>query len=204
MNIKAVVFDYGQVITLPQDPQTIDLLAQRIGVQRSRFEPLLWSLRDEFDRGTVSAREYYKDILRQLEVNMEESAIDELAAIDFDSWKNLDSGTISLMEDLKKSGYTLGILSNMPYEFRKWALENFNFFTLTDVNLFSCDVKLIKPEAAVYQKLLEMLKLDGKEVAFFDDKLENIVGAQALGIEGFVWEGAEIARRTLSDLGVKL
>ena len=204
MSIKAVVFDYGQVMCFPPDPKVLDRLAQRIGADREKFESLVWTLREELDRGTVTAREYYKKILSRLGVSMDDRSIDELVEMDFDSWKNINAGTVSLMEDVKKAGYVLGILSNMPHEFLAWARKNVPVFSLPHVSLFSCEVSLVKPEEAIYTRLLSLLGLEGGEVVFFDDIANNIKSARTLGIEAFLWENPESARRVLSSLRVKL
>jgi putative hydrolase of the HAD superfamily len=108
------------------------------------------------------------------------------------------------MEDVKAAGYTLGILSNMPHDFLAFARENFSVFSLPDVSLFSCEAKLIKPEAAIYRKLLSLLTCNPGEVVFFDDTQNNIDSAAGLGIHAFLWQDPETARRDLSGLGVTL
>ena len=204
MGINAVVFDYGQVISLPQDPKVPGLLAEKAGVPRAQFEPLIWSLRDDYDRGTITAREYYRLILSRLGVHKDDKGIDELIEMDHRSWQNINPGTVKLMEDVKKAGYTLGILSNMPHDFLAWARENIPVFSLPHTSVFSCEFNLIKPEKAIYAKLLSLLGLPGNEVAFFDDREDNIESARALGIEAFLWDSPENARRTLLSLGVRL
>ena len=204
MNIKAVVFDYGQVISLPQDPTAIDRMAKMACVERGKFEPVLLTLRNEYDRGTVSSREYYRKVLDKLSVDADMNLIDEMIETDFDSWKNINPETVALMEDVKKAGYTLGILSNMPHEFLAWARKTLPVFSLPQVGLFSCEVNLLKPEQAIYRKLLSMLGAKDEEVVFFDDIVENITGARSLGINAFLWKDAENARRELLSLGVKL
>ena len=136
MNIKAVIFDYGQVISLPQDPAAIDRMAEIAGVERGKFESMLWALRDEYDRGTIDAREYYKKVLAKLSVDIDMNHIDEIIETDFNSWKNINPETVELMEDVKKAGYTLGILSNMPHDFLAWARKTLPVFSLPQVGLF--------------------------------------------------------------------
>jgi len=204
VSIKAVVFDYGQVISLPHDQAAIDLLAKLAGVESAKFEPVLWGLRDEFDRGTVTAKKYYEDVFSSLGISADDKKIDELIEQDFKSWQDIDSGTVALMEDVKKAGYTLGILSNMPHEFLAWARNGVPVFSLSDVSLFSCEHNLIKPEKAIYEKLLSMLNMEGPEVVFFDDKEENINGARDLGIKAFLWKNPQQARGELISMGVNL
>ena len=204
LSIKAIIFDYGQVISLPQDPKAIENLAGRVGVEEEKFENLLWSLRGEYDRGTITARDYYKQILSRLGVSMDDKSIDELIEIDLKSWQNINPGTVSLMEDVKKAGYVLGILSNMPHDFLAWARKSIPVFSLPQISLFSCEVNLIKPEAAIFQKLFSLSGLEPGELVFFDDNPDNVKSAVSMGIKAFLWKDPANARRELLSLGVRL
>ena len=207
MSIKAVVFDYGQVICLPQDPAAIDRLAKLAGVERNKFEPCLWGLRGEYDQGIINSKEYFKKILSSLGVEDkvdEEKIIDEMIEVDLSSWKNINPGTVALMEDVKKAGYTLGILSNMPQDFLDWARKNITVFSLPHKSLFSCEVNLVKPDKAIYKKLLSILGIECCELVFFDDNEENVISARDMGIEAFLWKSPENARQELFSLGVIL
>ena len=204
MNIKAIVFDYGQVISLPQDQKMMEEIVRRIGVESEEFKSVLWTLRGDYDRGIISARDYFKKVLSHFDVYLNDKSIDELVELDSMSWKNVNPETVLLMEEIKKAGYLLGILSNMPQNFLSWARENISAFSLPHVSVFSCEVKLIKPEEAIYRKLLSLLSVEAEELVFFDDKINNIEGARVLGIEAVLWEGPENARRELLSLGAKL
>jgi len=208
LSIKAVVFDYGQVISFPQDPMAIGRMAELAGVERGKFEAALWALRGEYDRGTIDAKQYFREVLSGLRVSLDEGKIDEMIKIDFLSWVNINPKTVALMEDVKKAGYTLGILSNMPHDFLVWARENLPVFSLPHAGIFSCEHNVIKPEEAIYRKLLAALDdkgvTAGGEVVFFDDLVKNIKGAEALGINAILWNDPEDARRKLLSLGVNL
>jgi len=204
LSIRAVIFDYGMVISLPQDPKVIEYIAGRAGVEKGIFETTLWSLRKEYDRGTISGRDYYKQILSSLSVSLDDKTIDELLELDLLSWKNINPETVSLMEDVKKAGYVLGILSNMPHDFLAWARKNIPVFSMTQISLFSCEVNLIKPEEAIYKKLISLSGLKAEELVFFDDNPENVKSAVSMGIKAFLWKDAENARRELSSLDVRL
>jgi putative hydrolase of the HAD superfamily len=202
--IKAVVFDYGKVISFPPDPAIIERLASMAGVGAGVFESLLWGLRGEYDRGTISAREYYGRLLSGLNVSLDEKTIEAMIEMDFKSWENINPGTVRLMEDVKAAGLSLGILSNMPHDFLAFARKKFPLFSLPDAGLFSCEVNLIKPEAAIYHRLLSLLKRPPEEVVFFDDNQDNVTAAAALGIHAFLWKDPETARQDLYTLGAGL
>ena len=204
MSIKAVFFDYGQVISHPQDPKVIDELAKMAGVERSKFESTFWSSRCEYDRGMITVKEYFNNLLSSLGVTLDEKRIDEMIALDSSSWKNVNPETELLMADVKKAGYILGILSNMPSDFLAWARKNMPVFSLPHIGLFSCEVNLIKPEKAIYEKLIAASGVKPEELVFFDDIPENVISAVSIGIKAFLWKSPENARRELESLGVCL
>ena len=204
MSIKAVVFDYGGVISFQPEQEKMECLAAHAGAELEKFEPLLWSMRGEYDRGNISAREYYTMVLKDLGISIDDKNLDELIRMDYDNWKNINQNTVELMEEVKRAGYKLGILSNMPHDFLLWARKNVPAFSLPHVSIFSCEVNLIKPEEEIYRKLLFLADVKGEELVFFDDRSENITSAEQLGIKALLWKDPENARRELIDLGVAL
>jgi len=182
----------------------MEYLAAKAGAERKPFEALLWSLRGEYDRGNMNAREYYQIVLTGLGISMDDKNLDELIKMDYDNWKNINPLTTALMEDVKKAGYILGILSNIPPDFLEWAKDNVPVFSLPQLKVFSCELGLIKPEEAIYRKLLSLAGVKAEELVFFDDRSENIKGAEDCGIKAFIWKDPEAARRELSSLGVRL
>jgi putative hydrolase of the HAD superfamily len=204
MAIKGIVFDYGQVISLPQDHGVIEKLAAMAGVKTDVFEPLLWKLRGEYDRGAITATVYYKNLLSRLGVTRDDETIAQMVEMDLFSWKNLNPATVALMEDVKKAGYKLGILSNMPFDFLAYARKNFPLFSLPDAGIFSCEVSSIKPEEPIYRRLFEAIGCESGELVFFDDNADNIAKARELGIHALLWRDAETARGELARLSVAI
>jgi putative hydrolase of the HAD superfamily len=202
--IKGVAFDFGNVISLPQDTGVIDELASIAGMERPRFEPLLWAARGEYDRGTLTGIEYYRGFLAQAGVFPGEAALEKMVAIDLKSWARINPETVKLMEDVKKAGLKLGILSNMPHEFLAIARETIPVFRLPHGAIFSCEVDSIKPEEKIYRETLSALGLKPEEMAFFDDIAVNVEKARSLGIRAFIWKDSKTARSDLETLSVSL
>jgi putative hydrolase of the HAD superfamily len=204
MKIKAVVFDYGKVICFPPEHGVMDELAALAGVEKNALEKMVWKYRDNYDRGTEKGPVYYQRIVRELGKDISIETGNTMAEIDMAGWKNINSATVKLMEDIKKAGLLLGILSNMPFEFLDWARKKLPVFSLPQVGVFSCEEGLIKPEEAIYRKLLEKLNCLPGEVVFFDDIAQNVDKARELKIEAFVWESPEKTRELLAELGAEL
>ncbi len=82
--------------------------------------------------------------------------------------------------------YKSGMLSNAFAETREWIEERYTFLELFDTALFSYEAGMRKPEALFFQLILEKLQVAPHEALFVDDFLENIIGAQKIGMQT-VW-----------------
>jgi putative hydrolase of the HAD superfamily len=204
MNVTAVVFDFGKVISLPQDAGFMQTLAAFAGLPAAVMEELLWSYRDEYDRGVITGEEYYRSMLASRGVRPDDALVRQMLRFDLDSWKNLNPGTLRLMEDVKAAGRKLGILSNMPADFLEFARASLPVFSRCDAAVFSCEVGSIKPEAKIYETLLSALGCPPGEVVFFDDTARNVAAAAQTGIRAFLWKDPEAARGELRGLGLDL
>ena len=203
--IKAIVFDYGKVISFPPADGVMDEIASLAGVKRELLEPLYWKFRGDYDRGDLPiVSGFYRKILDGLGRKVDDELLIKMGELDLNSWKNINPGTVELMEEIKKAGYLLGILSNMPFDFLEYARKNFPVFVLPHAGLFSCELGLLKPEKAIYLKLLSVMGCQAEELVFFDDVPENVEKALELGIEARIWQDCEKAHRDLADLGLLL
>lgn len=99
---------------------------------------------------------------------------------------------------LKDKGYGLYILSNYGKEL--FEMHSKDFLPLLDGGVVSYEVHLCKPEPAIYQALLDKSSLDPKECIFFDDKAENIKGAEALDIHGIQIQSEDMLLSELEKL----
>ena len=70
--------------------------------------------------------------------------------------------------------------------------------------LVSGDVGLVKPDARIYQLLLDKIGRSGPECIFIDDSERNIAGAQALGFQVILFRSPEQLRSELTRLGINL
>ncbi|MDR2393808.1 MAG: HAD family phosphatase [Treponema sp.] len=194
---KAVVFDFGKVISFPPEPRIMEDLASIAGLDVKTMDTLVWTYRAEYDRGTLSGKEYYRTILGP---GLDDATAARLVRLDLDSWKRINADTVTLMEDVKAAGYTVGILSNMPHDFLAWARESLPVFRLPHVGIFSCETGFIKPETPIYETLLQGLSCRPEEVVFFDDIPINVEKACSLGIRGLVWQDPAAARGALHKM----
>ena len=81
----------------------------------------------------------------------------------------------------QRADLRLFFLSNMPEPFARSIEERHDFLRLFDGGVFSGDVKLGKPDPAIYTLLADRHGLDAKRTWFVDDNRANVEAASALG-----------------------
>jgi len=197
VSIKVVVFDYGGVICYIPSVEMRSELVRLSGLSAE----VLWELdrkyRGEWDRGTYDGIEHYRRMMAKAGVSLNDDSLARIVQADIDSWKHIDPAALQLMRDIKASGLRLGILSNIPRDFPKSSMP---VFAEADIAVYSCDLGIIKPETGIYGKLREKAGCLYEDIVFFDDKVDNVNKARELGIQAFLWDGAEQARKQVSGL----
>lgn len=98
--------------------------------------------------------------------------------------------TEKLLGELKAAGYRLYVLSNMSKEFIEF-LRRFPLYDLFDGEVVSCEEHVVKPEMRIYEILLERYGLNPHDSLFIDDREKNIVAAESLEINGFLFDHAD-------------
>jgi len=99
--------------------------------------------------------------------------------------------TIKLLPEIKRAGHGLYFLSNISADTRDYLMSEFDFLDMFDGGVYSCDVKMLKPFRGIYDRLLEKYDLCPEDCIFFDDVPVNADSANAAGIKGVVFTGAD-------------
>jgi len=197
--IKAIVFDFGNVISEPQDITCFTRMSAMSGISEEALVASFWKYRPDFDRGTIRGHEMYLKILAEADITGNEAKLDTLAeqllAEDLGAWFHISPTVTEWGLSLQESGYILGILSNMPVDFLEHFENKIELFSKADVSVFSCRVDQIKPEPAIYRTLIDRLGCKPDEIVFFDDIQANVDGALKAGIRAFLWTGLEQAKK---------
>ena len=119
-------------------------------------------------------------------------------------WKKMMGGAIpgmyDLVADLKQAGYGIYGLTNWASETFYTIVDDYPVFSLLDGMVVSGDVRLLKPDAAIFNCLLDKYGLKAEESVFIDDNAENVDGAIAAGLSAIRFTGATALREELAHL----
>jgi putative hydrolase of the HAD superfamily len=198
--IEAVVFDYGGVLCHAPTAPEIDHLALPFGLTRDKFWRMYGQLRGPYDRGMIGAREYWRTMAQCAGVLLSESQYAALDRADLALWGNYNDSMIALAAQLRDAGVKTGILSNMLTGMLEKLRAEADWLSLFDVQVYSCELGLVKPEEAIYARLIEELGVAPSQTLFIDDLAPNVEGARRAGLQSVLFRSEAQLRSDLSEL----
>jgi 2-haloacid dehalogenase len=89
--------------------------------------------------------------------------------------------TVELVKKLKAKGYQLYGLTNWSAEKFSIVRHKYRVFDLFEDIVVSGEVKLIKPDPAIFKLLLQKIQRQPEECLVVDDSIQNIMMAQKMG-----------------------
>ena len=104
------------------------------------------------------------------------------------------------LKDLKARGYKLLYLSNYSHYVMSKNPDVLDFLPLMDGGVFSCDVKLIKPDRRIYECITQKYNLIPNKCVFIDDIERNIEAARDFGFNAVRFVTLEQAQRDLNAI----
>jgi putative hydrolase of the HAD superfamily len=193
-----VMFDYGGVVSHPPTQQDLALLAGIAGAAVPAFADVYWEWRRAYDLAELDVTEYWRQVGHSLGRSYGEAEVSELARLDCASWLRLQAGTVTLIEDLAAAGQPLALLSNAPDQLAD-AIRALPIAALFGQLIFSCQLKLAKPDPRCYNHALAMLGARAGDVIFIDDRAENVVAAAELGLRSVHFTSPEAMREAVTE-----
>ena len=201
--IRNILFDMGNVLIRFDR----DFFITRLGVTEEDKELLMQEVFHsvewvQMDRGSIAEPEAVERICKRLPPHLHDAA-EKLVAMWDRPILPID-GMYELVEELKKAGYGIYLLSNASVrQHEYWPRIPAHVFF--DGTIISADEGVMKPGAEYYLRALNRFGLKAEECFFVDDMPANVEGALFCGISGAVFRGdAALLRSQLKDAGVNL
>jgi putative hydrolase of the HAD superfamily len=200
--LRAVIFDYGMVLTGPPDPAARAELERITGLPAARFDELYWADRLAFDAGSLTGHAFWQRIAKQAGLKPNEKLIDELVHWDVRMWMTENRAMLAWQLELKRRGLLTAIVSNMGDTIHQAMLRESAWLSRFDVLVWSYQLRITKPDRAIYRYALEKLDTRPEETLFIDDREENVRAAVALGMNGIVFTNVDQFRGDLVAAGL--
>lgn len=196
---RTVIFDYGDVISLSQSDADRAVIEDLAGVDPDLFWAAYHAHRPEVDLGAAGVRAYWQAIAADTGADWDDARVHELWVADYRSWLSVNPGIVGVLRDLRAGGTRLALLSNAAAEYGGYFRNGIlgEYFAACYV---SGELRLLKPDAAIYQHVLDDLGIGPGQAVFIDNRAENVHGARELGITGHVYTGPGSLRAFLASL----
>ena len=188
--IKAIIFDWTEVIAT-------DGLGVWLQKNFLDFDIGKDHLDDLVNSGKISHEEFMQILSEKTNV----ASADIWEGIKKESIVNLD--LVNTIIKLKKN-YKIGLLSNFTAPWLREIITINNLWYLFDEYIISSDYKMLKPNRDIFEKMLEMFKIDTSEAIFVDDRQINIDGAEKIGIKSILFKKNEQFIKDLQKLGINI
>ena len=183
--IKNIVFDVGMVLVdfrwreymydLGISKEHVDFLGRNI-ISSSYWDEMDLGVRDDICACGFFCNLYpeYAEEIKRVWENM----ADIVREYDYSE---------KMVEELKKKGFNVYLLSNYPPNMSKLHWPHFKFRKKVDGEVISGIEKVAKPDPAIYKLLCDRYGLVPGECIFVDDREKNVKAAKLFGMQGYVW-----------------
>ncbi|HEV2136638.1 MAG TPA: HAD family phosphatase [Terracidiphilus sp.] len=189
MHLRAVVFDFGMVFSGPPDARAHDEMLRITGLEPERFESYYWADRHAYDEGKITGLGMWQKLVQDAGLSLPDSAVEELNRWDARMWTSVDPAMLAWQQQLKKDGILTAILSNIGDSVHESLQREFHWLVNFDVLVWSYQLRIAKPDPAIFEYALQKLGVAAAETLFIDDKPVNVEAACAVGMKALVYVG---------------
>lgn len=199
--IKTIIFDIGNVLAGFEWREHF----RRFGYSEEILERMaqatigsgLWI---EYDRGALTDEEVLQAFVDN-DPGIEKELREALGSLRGMLTKY--DYAIPWVQELKKKGYQVLVLSNFSKKAYEECSEVLGFLEYVDGGILSFRDKVIKPDPQIYQLLIDRYHLIPEECVFMDDMERNLRAAEEFGIHTIHFTDREYALQELRMLGVE-
>lgn len=198
--VKAVIFDLGRVIV----PFDFDLgyreLHRLTGLDTADIRRRIGAtgLVNRFETGLIEPEPFVAGIARALGITM---SVEQFSLI----WNSIFLKETLIPEEMLirlKQRYRLLLLSNTNAIHFAGLEQSYPLLRHFEEHILSFRVQTMKPAAPIYLHAAKLAGVPPSECLFIDDLPENVVGAQAVGMQALLFQGRMQLEQDFERLGV--
>ncbi len=195
--IEGVLFDWGGVLIDNPAPGLMQYCAQSLGVTTERYIQAHKAHGEGFQKGHIPEEVFWQRVCAELDCA--EPQTPSLWGQAFRAVYSPKEEVFALVEQLRGTGYKVGLLSNTEPPSVAYFHE-LHYDKKFDAWTFSCVEGTAKPERQIYEIAVDKLGLDGEQCVFIDDSSTYINGAVEANLKGIVFSSLEQTTQALRKL----
>lgn len=199
IDVEEVIAHYDLAITDAALERLLPgLTTERVNAARSGRQ--LYPLWLAYSVGRMAPEDYWSRVLAHVTAPNDPVSVSLYRAALADGWwGRLDVGVLEIIRELSDNRVPVALLSNSAADHDKQIQR---LEPLVDVAHFSHRTGLRKPDAEAYLAVAEALNQGSRLLFFTDDKVRNVRGAEAVGMQAAVFTSAPDLRLKLAGFGL--
>jgi putative hydrolase of the HAD superfamily len=209
--IKLVIFDAGDILYDWEEAfkifdEEFKKFFKRHEVQLRDDYRELWNTENIGKAATIGKIDLQEAHRRQMkELGMAEEFFDEINEVDKKVLKSIklkDPEAKEAIEQLKKSGYKVAILTDSPHKkgTQHEILQTIGMGGLFDGIFISCEIGHMKPDKEAYMAVLDAFNLNPSEAVFVAHDEDELVGAKKVGIKTISYRNLKFGDFVIQNL----
>jgi putative hydrolase of the HAD superfamily len=187
-DLHSVILDYGMVLGRKPSLEQIDRMAELFSVEHATFWQLYEKNRGDYDKNEIDGEEYWSRFAGDTNTHLSDAAMEQLLHWDIEMWSNLEAPLLTWARSLRAAGFQTALLSNLHLKFSAHLRSRSEWLQLFDHLIFSSEVRLIKPDPAIFLHCLKTMGVKPEKALFIDDREANVATACAMGVRAIKYE----------------
>lgn len=195
---STVLWDLGGVLLHFDPAPRLAALSADCGLPEDEVHNRVWKdgLSHDWDRGAISNEEMYEAVRSTIDITMAYEPFLDVMLSAFNTNLELLPVIDAIRPELRQAAFSNNarhMLDTMPVRFPEVASR-------LEPLIFSCELKLSKPDPEAFEAALDVLGDEPEDVVFIDDSVENVATAAAMGFVAVRFESVrqvEMALRAL-------
>ncbi len=198
--IRVVIFDVGGVLIRTENRRPRAELERRLGLAPGEADEIVFNgeMGTRAQLGEISAAELWRWVQQRL--GLDDAGLEEFRRAFFGG-DRLDVELVDYVRSLRRRRQT-AIISNAMDSLRQQLTADYPAADAFDLIVCSAEERVMKPDAAIYERTLTRLGVEPGEAVFIDDAAKNIAGARAVGMHALHYMPGMDVPAELARLGV--
>jgi HAD superfamily hydrolase (TIGR01509 family) len=179
--MEHIIFDLGNVLIYTHPEKAIAAFSEKCSIPASKIKTFYLSdLHYAFMEGRCKPEDFYSIIIKKMPCEL---TIEEFSYL----WNKIIGKPKKQIKDLLgvlRKHFILSICSNTDPWHWEYIFQQMDFIRKFNYYFLSFQMKMNKPNPALFRFVLDSLAAKGEDCIFIDDSPENIETSEKFGIKG--------------------
>jgi epoxide hydrolase-like predicted phosphatase len=187
--IKNYIFDFGGVL-YDIDPEAAIMALSVLSLKSELFKTydihsyLNNEINIQFEKGLISPDEFRMKLKKEYFIEADDVSFDEAFN---KTLVKLKQGALSFCREIKSKGKLILLSNSNEIHYKLFSGECEDLFRVFDKIYYSFMYGMRKPEPEFYKLVLDEMKLMPHETIFIDDSEQNLIPAEKLGMQTYLF-----------------